>query len=502
MAWPGQPLPIWGQQLFGDEGGQVSPEFYSGLVTVHATALIFFVCTPMLMGVASHCFVPLLIGAEEMAFPALSRLSYGVMWIAFFFVVASCCSPPYGGQIGWADSPHLGGLSGLAPASGNAQSLWLMGVLLAGAASLLISLNSLVTIVQMRAPGMAMSHLPTTVWGIMVAALVHVGVFPVLLALGCMQLADHWFGSAFFVPEQLANGDNLFAIDGGQRLVEPLPFWVVAQPAVLVLILPALGIVSDLIAGDARKLNSRARSFVVASCIVAVLGLANWSAQLGVLARFGNSSRLAIAVSEVAMLAVIAVYFCAQLVTLQGAQIRATSSILFALGFVWLFAVGGFVSLIGGWLSADGAAQGLGGMGTNSLMVVAALFAICASVYRAFPWMFGRELSELWGRVHFALTFVFTNGAFVLLAIGDADVLPWPSEAFERVPTISNVASMNRSIALCALAAILSQVLFMLNFLCSLLFGKPAAQQDLFPQSVLCDGGMHSIESGKRGLDC
>src|SRR5687767_16021318 len=203
LAWPWSPMPILGNLVGHAEGGQIPPEAYTMLVTMHATVMIFFVIIPILAGAFGNFLIPLMVGADDMAFPTLNMLSYWFMWPAFIFIGMSFLWPPYGAGSGWTSYPPLSVVWDAAPGSHWPQTLWLLGVTCVGVSSMLGSVNYMTTIIQMRAPGMTMFRLPLTIWGMFITAILQAFALPVLTAAGIMQLADRIIGTGFFLPEGL-----------------------------------------------------------------------------------------------------------------------------------------------------------------------------------------------------------------------------------------------------------------------------------------------------------
>ena len=202
LAFPWTDMPIIGGRLFSAEGGQISPEFYTTLFTMHATVMVFFVIIPILAGAFGNFLIPLMIGADDMAFPTLNMLSYWFMWPAFICIGISFLTPPYGAGGGWTSYPPLSSVITAAPGSEMAQTWWLTGVTLVGIASMLGSVNYLTTIIQMRAPGLTMFRLPMTIWSMFITAVLQAFALPVLTAGGVMQLLDRLIGTGFFIPRR------------------------------------------------------------------------------------------------------------------------------------------------------------------------------------------------------------------------------------------------------------------------------------------------------------
>ena len=276
LAWPWSDMPVIGRMLFSAEGGQISPEFYTTLFTMHATVMIFFVIIPILAGAFGNFLIPLMIGADDMAFPTLNMLSYWFMWPAFFFVGLSFFTPPYGAGAGWTSYPPLSVVREAAPGSDWAQTWWLVGITCVGVSSMLGSVNYLTTIIQMRAPGMTMFRLPLTIWAMFITAILQAFALPVLTAAGFMQLMDRVLGTGFFLPEGLSVNNSLPASGGGQPILWQHLFWFYSHPAVYIMILPAMGMVSDIIACFSRKPIFGYKPMVYSISGIAGLGFIVW----------------------------------------------------------------------------------------------------------------------------------------------------------------------------------------------------------------------------------
>ena len=246
IAWPWSDVPVLGK-LFAQQGGQMAPEFYTMLFTMHATVMIFLVIIPILAGAFGNFLIPLMIGADDMAFPTLNMLSYWFMWPAFAAFTASFFVEGGAASSGWTSYPTLSTNTAAAPGSGLGQTLWLVGLTMVGISSMLGSVNYMTTIILMRAPGMTMFRLPMTIWAMFITALLQAFALPVLTAAGFMQLTDRTLGTGFFSPEGNIVNNSITATGGGQPLLWQHLFWFYSHPAVYIMILPAMGMVSDLL---------------------------------------------------------------------------------------------------------------------------------------------------------------------------------------------------------------------------------------------------------------
>ena len=276
LAYPWSDMPIIGNWLFAAEGGQISPEFYTVLFTMHASVMIFLVIIPILAGAFGNYLIPLMIGADDMAFPTLNMLSYWFMWPAFaafglsFFVEGGAAAG------GWTAYPPLSVIREASPGSLNGQTLWLIGLTCVGISSMMGSVNYLTTIIQMRAPGMTMFRLPMTIWAMFITAVLQAFALPVLTAAGFMQLTDRMLGTGFFIAEGAMANNSALASGGGQPLLWQHLFWFYSHPAVYIMILPAMGMVSDIISCFSRKPLFGYKPMVYSIAGIAGLGFIVW----------------------------------------------------------------------------------------------------------------------------------------------------------------------------------------------------------------------------------
>lgn len=474
LAYPWQPMPIVGKWLFAEEG-QISPEFYTTLFTMHATVMIFFVIIPILAGAFGNFLIPLMIGAEDMAFPTLNMLSYWFMWPAFICIGLSFFAPPYGAGAGWTSYPTLASNPAAAPASGSAQTLWLLGITFVGVSSMMGSVNYMTTIIQMRAPGMTMFRLPLTIWGMFITAILQAFALPILTAAGFMQLLDRVVGTGFFTPEQWVINNAAPASGGGQTLLWQHLFWFYSHPAVYIMILPAMGMVSDMIACFARKPIFGYKPMVYAISGIAGLGFIVWGHHMFV---SGMNPVLGMTFMVATMMIALpsAVKVFNWLGTLWGGKIHFTTAMLFSLAFVSMFVIGGLSGIFMAATPVDIFIH-------DTYFIVAhfhyVLFggtamAVFGAIYFWFPKMFGRMMNEPLGKLHFFLTFIFLNGTFFTMHILGA--VGFPRRLADPYPymTFEHLRPMNVFMTWCAIGMVASQIIFALNFFLSIFFGPRA----------------------------
>ncbi|MDB4533442.1 cbb3-type cytochrome c oxidase subunit I [Vicingaceae bacterium] len=473
LAWPWSDMPIFGPWLFAAEGGQITPEFYNVLFTMHATIMIFFVIIPILNGAFGNYLIPLMIGADDMAFPTLNMFSYWFMWPAFGCIILSFFAPGYGAGAGWTAYPPLSVIVEAAPGAGDAQTLWTMGLLFAGIASLMGSINYLTTIIQMRAPGMTMFRLPMTVWGMFVTAILQAFALPVLTAALLMQLSDRLLGTGFYLAEALSANNSELTSGGGQALLWQHLFWFYSHPAVYIMILPAMGMVSDVLSCFSRKPLFGYRPMIYSITGIAGLGFVVWGHHMfisGMHPMLGMS--FMISTMLIALPSGVKVFNW--LATLWGGRIQFTTPMLFAISFVSMFIIGGLSGILMAATPVDIVIH-------DTYYIVAhfhyVLFAgsvmgVFAAIYFWFPKMFGRQMSERVGKLHFFLTFVFLNGTFFPMHFLGARGMPRRYADPYHIEAFKDLESLNIFISYCAFAMGAAQILFVINFLGSMFFGK------------------------------
>ncbi len=472
LAWPWSNMPVIGPMLFSAEGGQISPEFYTTLFTMHATVMIFFVIIPILAGAFGNYLIPLMIGADDMAFPTLNMLSYWLMWPAFLLIGASFFTAPYGAGGGWTSYPPLSAMVEAAPGSMSAQTLWLLGITFVGFSSMMGSVNYMTTIIQMRAPGMTMFRLPMTIWGMFITAILQAFALPVLTAAGVMQLTDRMFGTGFFIPENLVVNNSVAASGGGQPLLWQHLFWFYSHPAVYIMILPAMGMVSDMIACFARKPLFGYKPMVYSISGIAGLGFIVWGHHMFV-SGMNPVLGMTFMVSTMMIALPSAVKTFNWLGTIWGSQIRFTTPMLFSLSFVAMFIIGGLSGIFMAATPVDIFIHDTYFIVAHFHYVLFAgtAMAVFGAIYFWFPKMFGRMMNETLGKIHFFLTFIFLNGTFYTMHILGAVGFPRRLADPYDYPTFAHLQPLNEFMTVCAILMVASQVFFAFNFIYSIFFG-------------------------------
>ena len=477
LAWPWSSMPVIGRLLFSAEGGQISPEFYTTLFTMHATVMIFFVIIPILAGAFGNYLIPLMIGADDMAFPTLNMLSYWFMWPAFILIGISFLWPPYGAGGGWTSYPPLSAVPEASPNSSFAQTMWLLGVTCVGISSMLGSVNYMTTIIQMRAPGMTMFRLPLTIWAMFITAILQAFALPVLTAAGFMQLADRTLGTGFFLPEGLVVNNSLPYTGGGQPLLWQHLFWFYSHPAVYIMILPAMGMVSDIISCFARKPIFGYKPMVYSISGIAGLGFIVWGHHM-FLSGMNPLLGMTFMVSTMMIALPSAVKVFNWLGTVWGGKIQFTTPMLFALSFVSMFIIGGLSGIFMAATPVDIFIHDTYFIVAHFHYVLFAgtAMAVFGAIYFWFPKMFGRMMDENLGKVHFFLTFIFLNGTFYTMHILGAVGFPRRLADPYDYETFRHLLPMNQFMSICAICMVSTQVIFAFNFIRSMFFGTPVGR--------------------------
>jgi cytochrome c oxidase subunit 1 len=471
LAYSWRDMPVLGKMLYSAEGGQISPEAYTILFTMHATVMIFLVIIPILAGAFGNFLIPLMIGAEDMAFPTLNMLSYWFMWPAFICFGSSFFVAGGAGSSGWTVYPPL------SLTAGDGQTLWLIGLTCVGVSSMMGSVNYLTTIIQMRAPGMTMFRLPMTIWGMFITAVLQAFALPVLTAAGFMQLADRLFGTGFFIPEGWSAVNSTHAAGGGQPLLWQHLFWFYSHPAVYIMILPAMGMVSDIISCFARKPLFGYKPMVYAIAGIAGLGFIVWGHHMFV---SGMSPVLGMTFMVATMLIAMpsAVKVFNWLGTIWGGKIQFTTPMLFALSFVSMFIIGGLSGIFMAATPVDIFIH-------DTYFIVAhfhyVLFAgtamgVFGAIYFWFPKMFGRMMNDGWGKVHFLLTFIFLNGTFYPMHILGMVGFPRRLADPYHYATFHHLQPLNQFMTWCAILMVASQIIFVVNFFYSIFAGPKSGR--------------------------
>jgi cytochrome c oxidase subunit 1 len=415
MAFPDKAIPLIGGLLGASRApdGFMLPEFYNQLGAMHGTIMVFLGIVPLAVGGFGNYVLPLQIGAPDMAFPRINMASYWCFFAGGVIMLASFFLPGGAAQSGWTSYPPL---ADIAPMG---QTAWLFGMVALITSSLLGAINFIATAIQLRAEGLGFMRLPFFCWAQLVTAFLLLLAFPPLEAAGILQLMDRLAGTSFFLPTGLVvSGEPVAHTGGGSPLLWQHLFWFLAHPEVYVLILPAMGIVAEIIANNTRKPLWGYRSMVYALVFLGFMSFIVWAHHMFMtgmgtkMAAFFQTTTMIISVPSIVILT-------ALIISLWGGSIRFNTQMLFALGFLPMFGIGGLTGLPLGLTATDIHLHDTYYVIGHFHYVVApgTIFALFAGVYHWFPKITGRRMNEALGRIHFWGSLVFMNGVFFPMLI-------------------------------------------------------------------------------------
>jgi cytochrome c oxidase subunit 1 len=453
----------------------LNPGSYYQMLTQHGMIMIVYLLTAILLGGFGNYLIPLMIGARDMAFPFLNMLSYWVYLLSVIVLMAAFFVPGGPTGAGWTLYPPLSALPNAAPGSGWGIKLMLISLVIFIAAATMGGLNYVTTVLQCRTKGMTLMRMPLSVWGIFIASVMALFAFPALFAGGVMLLFDNLLGTSFFIPAVTLFGQQL-PREGGNPLLFQHLFWYFGHPEVYVVILPAMGIASDLISTHARKPIFGYKAMVLALAAIAFIGFIVWAHHMfvsGMNPYFGFF--FAVSTLIIAIPSAVKVYNW--LLTLWRGNIRLNVPMLFGIGWISTFIIGGLTGLPLGNVVADVPLHDtyfvVGHF--HLVMGVAALMAIFGGIYHWFPKVTGRMLNETLGKLHFWVTFVGAYAIFFpmfLMGILGVPRRYFDFNALQYLPPQTH--ALNIAITVAALAVGAAQLIFLGNLIWSALWGKRA----------------------------
>ena len=457
-------------------GGVLDPNMYLALVTMHGTILVFWVLTAGLTGTFANFLIPLQIGARDMASGFMNMLSYWFFFAATIILLSSLYVETGPASAGWTIYPPLSALPQAIPGSGLGQDLWLIAMTLFVVSSLLGGLNYIVTILNMRTKGMTMMRLPLTIWALLIVAILGVLSFPVLLSCALLLIFDRSFGTSFYLSDIIINGEALHNTGGSPILFEHL-FWFLGHPEVYIILLPALGIVSEVMSVNSRKPIFGYKAMVGALLVIALLSFVVWGHHMFLtgmdpfLGSVFTFTTLLIAIPS-------AVKVFNYLATLWRANIRFTPAMLFAIGFVSTFITGGLTGIILGDSALDINVHDTYFVTGHFhiVMGVSAIYGMMAGVYHWFPKMYGRMMNKKLGYFHFWVTFISAYGVFFPMHFLGLAGLPRRYYTNSAFPMFDELTNINEVITFFAIIGGLVQLLFIFNFIYSIFKGTKASQ--------------------------
>ena len=477
LAWPEQSFWIF-KALLGKwaPDGVMSPEIYLALVTIHGTIMVFFVLTAGLSGTFSNLLIPLQIGARDMASGFLNMVSYWLFFVSCIIMLSSLFVEAGPASAGWTIYPPLSALPQAIGGSGLGMTLWLSAMAIFIASSLLGSLNYIVTVINLRTIGMSMTRLPLTIWAFFVTAIIGVVSFPVLLSAALLLIMDRSFGTSFFLSDIFIQGEVLSHQGGSPVLFEHL-FWFLGHPEVYIVILPAMGLVSEIMATNARKPIFGYRAMVASILAIAFLSTIVWGHHMFV---SGMNPFLGSVFTFTTLLIAIpsAVKAFNWITTLWKGNLQLNPAMLFSIGFVSTFITGGLTGIILGDSTLDINVHDTYFVIAHFHLVmgISALYGLLAGVYHWFPKMFGRMMNKNLGYIHFWVTAVGAYGVFFPMHFIGMAGLPRRYYTNTAFPYFDDLADVNVIITVFAIITAVVQLVFLYNFFSSMFFGKKATQ--------------------------
>jgi cytochrome c oxidase subunit 1 len=486
LGFPGTSFPFL-ETIFGKwaEGGQIHPEFYYALITMHGTILVFFVLTGGLSGTFANLLIPLQVGARDMASPFLNMLSYWFFFAASIVMVSSLFVQTGPAAGGWTVYPPLSALGEASIGSKVGMDLWLVGMALFVVSSLLGGLNYISTILNMRTKGMKMTRLPLTIWAILFTAMLGVLSFPVLLSGFILLLFDRHAGTSFYLSDIVVNG-HILPNEGGSPILYQHLFWFLGHPEVYIIILPAMGLVSEVLSVNSRKPIFGYMAMVGSLFAICILAFLVWAHHMFVtglnpfLGAFFVLLTLLIAVPS-------AIKVFNWLTTIWRGNIHFTPATLFAIGFVSMFISGG---LTGIWLGNSTLDIHLHDTmfviaHFHIVMGVSAFFGMFAGVYHWFPKLFGRYMNTTLGYIHFWVTLV---GAYLIFwPMHYEGLAGMPRRYLDLSPwvTFNKFQSLNEMISIVSIIVFAVQLMFVFNYVYSMFKGRKVTSTNPWKANTL-----------------
>ncbi|TVZ16722.1 cbb3-type cytochrome c oxidase subunit I [Maribacter sp. MAR_2009_72] len=474
LAWPGESFPIF-EALLGKWApeGVMDADVYLALVTMHGTIMVFFVLTAGLSGTFSNLLIPLQIGARDMASGFLNMVSFWLFFVSCVIMVISLFVEAGPAAAGWTIYPPLSALPSAQAGSGLGMTLWLSSMAIFIASSLLGSLNYIVTVINLRTKGMSMTRLPLTIWAFFVTAIIGVISFPVLLSAALLLIMDRGFGTSFFLSDIFIQGEVLHYQGGSPVLFEHL-FWFLGHPEVYIVLLPALGITSEVMSTNARKPIFGYRAMVASILAIAFLSTIVWGHHMFI---SGMNPFLGSVFTFTTLLIAIpsAVKSFNYITTLWKGNLQMNPAMLFSIGLVSTFITGGLTGIILGDSTLDINVHDTYFVVAHFHLVmgISALYGLFAGVYHWFPKMFeGRLMNKNLGYVHFWVTAICAYGVFFPMHfVGMAGV---PRRYYENTafPMFDELADIQVLMTVFAITAGAAQLVFVGNFIYSMFYGK------------------------------
>ena len=478
IAWPEESFEIFkiflGEKYAPD--GVMRNDIYLALVTIHGTIMVFFVLTAGLSGTFSNLLIPLQIGARDMASGFMNMISYWMFFVSSVIMIASLFVESGPASAGWTIYPPLSALPQAIPGSGTGMTLWLISMAIFIASSLMGSLNYIVTVINLRTKGMSMTRLPLTIWAFLVTAIIGVVSFPVLFSAALLLIFDRSFGTSFFLSDIYLAGEVLHYQGGSPVLFEHL-FWFLGHPEVYIVILPAMGLVSEIMATSSRKPIFGYRAMIASIIAIAFLSTIVWGHHMFI---SGMNPFLGSVFTFTTLLIAIpsAVKAFNWITTLWKGNLQLNAAMLFSIGFVSTFISGGLTGIILGDSTLDINVHDTYFVVAHFHLVmgISALYGMFAGIYHWYPKMFGRMMNKNLGYVHFWVTAICAYGVFFPMHFVGMAGLPRRYYTNSAFPLFDELADLNVLITIFAIVGATFQLAFIWNFFYSMFYGKKATQ--------------------------
>jgi cytochrome c oxidase subunit 1 len=483
LAWPGESSDFLSFFL-GEKwapNGVLKEDMYLGLVTIHGTIMVFFLLTGGLSGTFSNLLIPLQLGARDMASGFLNMLSYWFFLLSSLLMLASLFVESGPAMAGWTIYPPLSALPQAVSGSGLGMTLWLFSMTIFIASSLIGSLNYIVTVINLRTQGMSMTRMPLTIWAFFVTAILGVLSFPVLLSAALLLVMDRMAGTSFYLSDIIVGGEML-ANHGGSPLLYQHLFWFLGHPEVYIVLLPALGLSSEIIATNARKPIFGYKAMIGSILAIGFLSFIVWGHHMFVTGM--NPFLGSVFVFTTLLIAIpSAVKVFNYLTTLWKGSLILTPAMLFAIGLVSTFITGGVTGIILADSALDIALHDTYFVVAHFhiVMGMSAVFGMFGGVYHWFPKMFGRMMNTRLGYAHFWVTLIGAYGVFFpmhFVGLAGAPRRYYDYSVYTEFdsPTADMMMDLNVVITIFAIVAALGQIIFLFNFFYSIFRGPIAPQ--------------------------
>ena len=478
LAWPGEKFAFI-NFLLGDKWGKdgiLDPGMYMALVTIHGTVMVFMVLTGGLSGTFSNLLIPYQIGARDMASGFLNMLSYWFFFLSSIVMISAFFIETGPASGGWTVYPPLSALPQAMEGSKLGMTLWLVSMTFFIVSSLLGGLNYIVTILNLRTKGMTMTRLPLTIWAFFITAILGVLSFPVLLSAALLLIFDRSFGTSFYLSDIYIGGQALEQTGGSPILYQHL-FWFLGHPEVYIIILPALGLTSEIISVNARKPIFGYRAMIGSIMAIGFLSFIVWGHHMFITGM--NPFLGSVFVFTTLLIAIpSAVKAFNYITTLWKGNIQFTPAMLFAIGLVSTFISGGLTGIILADSALDIQVHDTYFVVAHFhiVMGVSAILGMLAGVYHWFPKMFLRQMNKKLGYLHFWLTFVSAYGVFFPMHFLGLAGVPRRYYSNSAFPMFDNLVDINVLVTCFAILGACAQIIFLFNFFYSMFRGPKSGQ--------------------------